>query len=366
MSLNEKNFYNIVNNISEIDENIKHKTKERLDSLAKPLGSLGKLEKIGIKISGITGNIKNKFNKKCVLIFCADNGLFEEGIASTPQYVTVAQTINFTKGLSGVGVIAKQNGSDIVPIDVGINSNLKIDGVIDRKIRKGTSNIAKGPAMNRNECIKALLVGIEAVKNAVDNGYELIGVGEMGIGNTTTSSSILIALTNCDMNLAIGKGSGLTDSAFKKKKEVIKKALNINKPNGLDPVDVLQKVGGFDIAAMTGAFIGAAYYKVPIVIDGFISAVAAVTATKLNDKVREYTFASHISKELGYMKAIEELELEPMINLDMRLGEGSGCPIAFTIIDTANAIVSNMATFEESGIDCEYLESIRDEKCYNI
>ncbi|WP_024614747.1 nicotinate-nucleotide--dimethylbenzimidazole phosphoribosyltransferase [Clostridium sp. Ade.TY] len=366
MNLNENDFWNILSNISQINEKTKNKAKERLDSLAKPLGSLGKLEDIGIKISGITGNIQNNFTKKCVLIFCADNGVFEEGIASTPQYVTVAQTINFTKGLSGVGVIARQNGSDILVVDVGINSDIKINGVIDRKIRKGTSNIAKGPAMNREECICALLTGIETVKTAVDNGYEIIGIGEMGIANTTTSSSILISLKECDFDLAIGKGAGLTENAFKKKKEVIKKALDINKPNGLDPIDVLQKVGGFDIAAMTGAFIGAAYYKIPVVIDGFISAVAALTAVRLNKNIKEYIFPSHISREIGYSQVIDELELEPMINLDMRLGEGSGCPIAFTIIDTANAIISNMATFEESGIDCEYLESIREEKCYRI
>lgn len=356
--------YNIIDNISYADKEIQRKAKKRIDSLAKPLGSLGKLEDIAIKVTGITGNIKNSFKKKCVLIFCSDNGVYKEGIASTPQYVTIAQTINFTKGLSGVGVIAKQNGSDLMVIDVGINSSLKIPGVIDKKIRKSTSNILKGPAMTKEECIDAILIGIESVKEAIENGYEILGVGEMGIANTTTSSAVLISLLDCSIEEAVGKGAGLTNDAFNKKKDIIRQALEINKPDKNDPIDVLTKVGGFDIAAMTGAFLGASFYKIPIVIDGFISVVAALVATKLNEDVKDYLFSSHLSQEIGYRVAIKKLGLDPMLNLDMRLGEGSGCPIAFTIIDTANAILRDMATFEESGIDCEYLDKIRDEECY--
>lgn len=356
--------YNIIDNISYADKEIQIEAKKRIDSLAKPLGSLGKLEDIAIKVTGITGNIKNSFKKKCVLIFCSDNGVYKEGIASTPQYVTIAQTINFTKGLSGVGVIAKQNGSDLMVIDVGINSSLKIPGVIDKKIRKSTSNILKGPAMTKEECIDAILIGIESVKEAIENGYEILGVGEMGIANTTTSSAVLISLLDCSIEEAVGKGAGLTNDAFNKKKDIIRQALEINKPDKNDPIDVLTKVGGFDIAAMTGAFLGASFYKIPIVIDGFISVVAALVATKLNEDVKDYLFSSHLSQEIGYRVAIKKLGLDPMLNLDMRLGEGSGCPIAFTIIDTANAILRDMATFEESGIDCEYLDKIRDEECY--
>lgn len=357
-------FYDIVHNISATDKKIQKKAKERIDSLAKPLGSLGKLEDIAIKVTGITKEMKNSFEKKCVLIFCSDNGVFEEGIASTPQYLTIAQSINFTKGLSGVGVIAKQNGSDLMVIDVGINSDLKIPGVIDKKIRKSTNNIAKGPAMTEEECIEAILIGINSVKKAVDNGYEMLGVGEMGIANTTTSSAVLISLQECDIEQAVGRGAGLTNDAFNKKKEIIRQALDVNKPDKNDPIDILKKVGGFDIAAMTGAFLGASFYKVPIVIDGFISVVAALVATKLNENVKDYLFSSHLSQEIGYSVAINEIGLDPMLNLGMRLGEGSGCPIAFTIIDTANAILRDMATFEESGIDCGYLEKIRDEECY--
>ena len=360
----EQALYNIINNINCADKEIQKKAKLRIDSLAKPLGSLGKLEDIAIKITGITKNMKNSFQKKCVLIFCSDNGVYEEGIASTPQYVTVAQTINFTKGLSGVGVIAKQNGSDLMVLDVGINSSLKIPGVIDKKIRKSTSNILKGPAMTRKECIDAILIGIEAVKEAIDNEYEILGIGEMGIANTTTSSAVLISLLGCNIEQAVGRGSGLTNDAFNKKKDVIRQALDINNPDKNDPIDILTKVGGFDIAAMTGAFLGASYYKVPIVIDGFISVVAALVSAKLNKNVKDYLFSSHLSEEIGYKIAIKELNLDPMLNLGMRLGEGSGCPIAFTIIDTANAILKNMATFEESGIDCGYLDKIRDKECY--
>lgn len=358
--------YKIIDNINSTDKEIQRKARKRVDSLAKPLGSLGKLEEIAIKVTGITNKMKNTFEKKCVIIFCSDNGVFEEGIASTPQYVTLAQTINFTKGLSGVGVIAKQNGSDLMVVDIGINSNLKVPGVIHKKIRRGTYNIAKGPAMSEEECITAILTGVESVKKAIDEGYEILGVGEMGIANTSTSSAILISLQECSIEKAVGRGSGLTNNSFDKKKAIIKQALDINNPDKNDPIDVLTKVGGFDIAAMVGAFLGAAYYKVPIVIDGFISAVAALVASRLNSNVRDYLFSSHLSQEIGYSLAIKELELQPMVNLDMRLGEGSGCPIAFTIIDTANAILRDMSTFEESGINCEYLDEIRDEECYKV
>ena len=351
--------YNIIDNISYADKEIQRKAKKRIDSLAKPLGSLGKLEDIAIKVTGITGNIKNSFKKKCVLIFCSDNGVYKEGIASTPQYVTIAQTINFTKGLSGVGVIAKQNGSDLMVIDVGINSSLKIPGVIDKKIRKSTSNILKGPAMTKEECIDAILIGIESVKEAVENGYEILGVGEMGIANTTTSSAVLISLLDCSIEEAVGKGAGLTNDAFNKKKDIIRQALEINKPDKNDPIDVLTKVGGFDIAAMTGVFIGAAYYKIPVVIDGLISVVAALCAYRLNNKCRDYMFTSHISKEIGFKTAMSELGLSSILDLNMGLGEGSGCPLAFSIMDSACAVMNNMATFEEAEINDKYLDELK-------
>ena len=358
--------FNVIKNIERTNEYIKDKAKKRVDSLAKPLGSLGKLEEIAIKLSGITGKINNEIKKKCIIILSSDNGVVEEGVSSCPQYVTLAQTINFSKGLTGVAVLAKENNADLFVIDIGVNCDGEIPGAINRKIRKGTYNIAKGPAMSYEEALRAIYIGIDMVREVKEKGYEIVGVGEMGIGNTTTSSAVLASLLNCEIEDVVGKGAGLTDEAFNKKKEVIKRAININKPNSKDPIDVLSKVGGFDLAGMVGVYIGSAYYKLPVVIDGFISAVAALVATKLCPNIKDYLITSHISKEIGYSIAIDNIGIEPMINLDMRLGEGSGCPIAFSIVSYACAMMNNMATFEEAEIDPSYLEEIRDKNSYIV
>ncbi|MBX7394538.1 nicotinate-nucleotide--dimethylbenzimidazole phosphoribosyltransferase [Clostridium chauvoei] len=365
--MNSRNkLMNFINEIEPLDEKIMKEARVRVDSLAKPLGSLGKLEDIAIKLSGITGKLKNSINKKCIIVLSSDNGVVEEGVASAPQYVTLAQTINFTKGLTGVAVLAKENNTDVIVVDVGVNTDEKIYGAINRKIRKGTNNIAKEAAMSYEECINAINVGIEMVEKAYAKGYDILGVGEMGIGNTTTSSAVLIALTGCEVKEAVGKGAGVTKEAFEKKKRVVKKALDINKPNKDNPIDVLSKVGGFDIAAMTGVFIGAAHYKIPVVIDGFISSVAALSAVRLNPLIREYLIPSHLSKEIGYNIAMKELNLDSMINLDMRLGEGSGCPIAFSIVQYSCAMMNNMATFEEAKINPSYLETVRSKDSYIV
>ncbi|MGN1029086.1 MAG: nicotinate-nucleotide--dimethylbenzimidazole phosphoribosyltransferase, partial [Bacilli bacterium] len=208
--------------------------------------------------------------------------------------------------------------------------------------------------------------GIDLVRDVKEKGYDILGVGEMGIGNTTTSSAVLASLVACEIDEVVGKGAGLTDEAFILKKEVVKKAIEINKPNREDPIDVIAKVGGFDLAGMVGVYLGAAYYKLPIVIDGFISVVAALVATKLCSKVKDYLIPSHVSKEIGYSIAINNIGLEPMLNLDMRLGEGSGCPIAFSIVNYACAIMNNMATFHEAEIDPSYLSKIKDKKNYIV
>jgi len=356
----------ILSGIRDVDKKVIHEAEKRMTSLAKPLNSLGKLEEMAIRLSGITGKVKNKIEKKLVIIMCSDNGVVEEGIASSPQSVTLAQAINFTKGLTGVAVIAKANCTELKVIDVGINCDFKYEGILDRKIRKSTNNIKKGPAMSYNEAEKAILIGIEAAFEACDNGYEIIGVGEMGVGNTSTSSAMLASL--CDLNVedVVGRGAGLTDEALLKKVKVIEEAIKLNKPIKDDTIDVLSKLGGFDIGAMAGVFLGCAYKKVPVVIDGFISSVAALVAYRLNNKCRDYMFTSHASKEIGFMAVMEELNLEPILNLDMGLGEGSGCPISFNILDTACAVMNNMATFEEAEIDDSYLDELKHEYAHKI
>jgi nicotinate-nucleotide--dimethylbenzimidazole phosphoribosyltransferase len=345
--------------IKELNLRAMQDARDRLESLAKPPGSLGKLEDIAARLAGICGEMNYPVDKRCVAIFSSDNGAVEEGIASAPQNVTLAQTINFVRGLTGVAVIAKQFNADLIVVDVGINAEVNHPQIINRKIRKSTWNIAKQDAMTYEEAVSAILVGIETAVEAVGNGYKLLGAGEMGIGNTTTSAAILCALTGLPAEQAVGKGAGLKDEAYRHKIQVVKTAITRNKPNLDDPVDVLAKVGGFDIAAMAGLYIGAAYMRAPVVIDGFISAVAALVASRLNPIAKEYMFASHASFEQGYSHTMQALGIQPCLDLNMRLGEGSGCPIMFAVIDAACAVMRDMGTFEQANIDDGYLDEIK-------
>lgn len=342
-----------LNEIYPLYEDSVKKARVRMDSLIKPLGSLGTLEEMAIRLSGITGKLHNEVNKRAIIIMSSDNGVCEEGVASAPQIVTLTQTINFLKGITGVAVLSKHNRCDLKVVDIGVKEDIAAPGLIVKKIRKGTWNSAKGEAMTREEALKAIHVGFNLVRELKEEGYNLIGTGEMGIGNTTTSSSVLLALTGCSIDEGVGKGAGLKEEQFLHKKEVIKKILKLNKPIKEDPIDVLHKVGGFDIAGMVGLYLGAAYYRIPIVIDGFISAVAALAAYKINPFTKDFMFPSHISKEKGYNIAINEIGLDPILNLGMRLGEGSGCPLAFNIIEAATVVMNNMATFEEGNVDVE-------------
>ena len=334
------------------------KSRARLDSLVKPPRSLGKLEEIAERLSGISGEMFFDAGKRCIIIMASDNGVVEEGIASAPQVVTLTQTLNFTKGLTGVAVLARQFNADLIIVDVGINADLDHPLVKNRKIRKATWNIAKHEAMTHEEAEKAILVGIETAKEAVKNGYKLLGAGEMGIGNTTTSAAVLCALTGIPVEEATGKGAGLNEESYRRKIEVIKIALSNNRPDKSDPVDVLAKVGGFDIAAMAGVYLGAAFTKTPVVVDGFISMVAALAATRLCPAAKEYMFASHASYEHGFNPAAAAIGFEVPLNLNMRLGEGSGCPLMFAVIDASCAMMREMGTFEEANIGAEYLDKI--------
>ncbi|MEL7654991.1 MAG: nicotinate-nucleotide--dimethylbenzimidazole phosphoribosyltransferase, partial [Bacillota bacterium] len=327
-----------------------------------------------------TGCLHNSADKSCIVIMCSDNGVVEEGVSSAPQFVTLAQTINFTRRLTGVGTLAKFFDVDLLTVDLGINADLPkellvkeplentgnelrvVNKIIDRKIRKSTSNLAKEPAMTREEAIEAIGVGIEMAREIKKAGYTIFGIGEMGIGNTTTSSAILSALTGRPAAETVGKGGGITDQSFARKKEIIDDVSNkygFHGQEDIDVIDVLAKVGGFDLAAMAGAFLGAAIYKLPVVIDGFISIVAAFAATKMAPLAKEYMIASHVSKEQGYGHALIALGLPPMLNLELRLGEGSGCPLAFQIVRGACSVMNGMATFAEAEINDDYLEEIR-------
>lgn len=341
------------------DQNAMAEAKSKIDNLAKPLGSLGKLEDAAIRIAGMKGSTYNPVDKKNIIIMCSDNGVVEEGVSTAPQAATAIMIKAFTRGITGVCVLARHGGADITVVDIGVNGNLNIPGVVNRKIANGTSNISKGPAMTREQAIRAIETGIEIANDLIDRGYNLLGTGEMGIGNTSTSSAVVAALSGLSIDDVVGKGAGLTEELFKNKKDVLKKAIQVNNPDMNDPVDVLAKVGGFDIAGLVGCFLGAAARKVPIVIDGFISSAAALTAYKLKREVRDYMIPSHLSAEPGAKLIMQELGLSPMLDMDMRLGEGTGCALAFNIISAGEAIVKEMATFDDIMLNNDFLVDIR-------
>ena len=324
--------------------------------LAKPPGSLGRLEELSVQLAGITGKVHNELPRKQLLIFAADNGVVAEGVSSAPQSVTMQQTINLTRGKTGAAVLAKRFGCGLTVCDVGVNADICESAVLNRKIAYGTQNICTGHAMTREQALQAILTGA-AVAEDVD--ADAVGIGEMGIGNTTTSSAVLAVLLGADVDKVTGRGGGITEESFRKKKAVIRTAIAVNRPNRNDVIDVLAKVGGFDLAAMCGAFLGAAASRRAAVIDGFISAVAALCAVRLCPLVRGYLIPSHVSFEIGYRLAMEELALRPLFDLGMRLGEGSGCPLAFQVLDAACAVMNNMASFDEAGINDGYLDEIR-------
>lgn len=349
----------VLDGIKGADKDVLEQAQKHMDSLIKPLGSLGKLESMAVKLAGITGQVHNNVDKKCSIVMVADNGICDEGVAGSPQDITLVQGMNMTKGICGMGVLSAHAGSDIKVVDIGIMSDYNNDKVYNRKIKYGTDNFAKGPAMTREEAIRAFEVGIEMVELAVSEGYKIIGTGEMGIGNTSSTSAVFMAMTGASADVAVGKGGGLTDEALIHKKKVIENAIKLNAPDKNDPIDVVAKVGGLDIAGMAGCFLGAAYYRVPVVIDGVISALAAYVAAQLNPLVKDFMFSSHKSKEPVYDLIFGELGMQPILDMDMRLGEGTGCALAFNIISAACAIMNNMATFEDIAYDDSYRIDIR-------
>ena len=346
----------LVRAVAPLDRSAMTAAEEHQARLAKPPGSLGRLEELSIQLAGITGRVHNALNKKQLLVFAADNGVVAEGVSSAPQSVTKQQTINLMRGKTGAAVLAKHFGCGLTVCDVGVNADIYESAVLNRKIAYGTQNICTGPAMTREQTLQAILTGAE-IARTVD--ADVIGVGEMGIGNTTTSSAVLAVLLGADVEAVTGRGGGITEETFRKKKAVIRTAIEVNRPDRDDVVGVLSKVGGFDLAAMCGAFLGAAAARRPAVIDGLISAAAALCAVRLCPNVRGYLVPSHASFEIGYRLAMEAMDLRPLFDLGMRLGEGSGCPLAFQVLDAACAVINDMATFDEAGINDDYLDEIR-------
>ncbi len=346
--------------IPAVDLRAVREAEARMDGLVKPIGSLGELERIAVRLAGMTGRTRNVIGRKRVVVFAADNGVYEEGITPVPQAVTAVQTANMLRGICGINVLCRHAGSELVVVDVGVAADMAGTGVVDRKIRPGTADMARGPAMSRAEALAAMEVGREMAYAASDDGVDLLGVGEMGICNTSTSSAVLAALTGRPAAGLTGRGAGIDDPTLARKIAVIEQALRVNRPDPAAPIGVLHKVGGLDIAAMAGCFLGAAERRLPAVVDGFIAAVAALTAVRVDPRAREYLFASHRSQEPGFAAALSELGLRAVLDLDMRLGEGAGCPLAFFLIEAAARVADEMGTFAEAGIDGGRLVDIRE------
>lgn len=337
--------------ITPLDQAAMRAAQIRWDSRTKPLGSLGRLEDIVVRLAGINGTPDPRADKRAVVIICADNGVVEENVSSCPKSVTASVTCNFTRGITGINVFSRLVNASLKIVDIGVDADLKFPGIIDRKIRKGTWNMANGPAMTREEAVKGILTGIEVVRELKEAGIHIFATGEMGIGNTSTSCAVSAVLTGIPVDDLAGLGSGLSKEAYLNKIRVIRRAIEINEPQLTDPVDVLAKVGGFDIAGLAGCFLGAAIYKIPAVIDGFISAAAALAAFRIHPAAKDYMLPSHGSAEQGFSAVMEALGLEPMLNLGMRLGEGTGAALGLQLVDAALAAYNQMGSFEDASIE---------------
>ena len=348
------------------DEAAMAAARRRQAELAKPPGSLGKLEEMAVRMAGVTGQVCPEVKKCRVAVFAADNGVVAEGVSCAPRSVTLQQAVNMTRRKTGMSALAKTFGDDVAVYDVGIAADVHCPDVIDRKVRYGTADLATEPAMTRAEALQALAVGVEAAAQAKADGISVLGIGEMGIGNTTTSAAVLSVLLDTEVESVTGRGGGLTDEGFDRKKQVLRRALQLHHPDKNDVLAVLHKVGGLDIAAMTGAFLGCAHEGIAAAVDGYISVAAALCAVHLCPAAGDYLFLSHQSYELGYAKAAQALGLSPCLALDMRLGEGSGCPLLFRVLEGACGVMKNMATFSEAAIEDDYLEPIRSGDSFTV
>ncbi len=325
------------------DKNAMHVAQKRWDSIAKPLGSLGLLEEAVVKIAGLTGSAEVAIDKKATLVMCADNGVVAQGISQVGSEVTAVVAGNFTKGETCLCKMATIAKSAIIPVDVGMC--VEVDGVLNKKLARGTKDISLGPAMTKEEALAILQVGVDLVKEYKGKGVQLLATGEMGIGNTTTASAVAAVLLGKEVQEVTGKGSGLTNEAFETKKRIIQCAIEVNKPKADDGLDVLAKLGGFDIAAMAGMFIGGAVHKVPILIDGMISSVAAVVAKSIEPASVCAMLASHCSAEPAGKMVLQHLGLKPLLQAQMRLGEGTGAVAVMPVLDMAVEVYRSMSTF---------------------
>ena len=335
--------------ITPFDTAFQTRARAYLDTLTKPPGSLGRLEDLAVSLCHITGTLTPNVDTPGIFVFAADHGVAEEGVSAFPQEVTAQMVANFAKGGAAINVFARQIEARVEVVDVGVASDVRAEGVVDAKVRRGTRNFARENAMSAAELDQALQVGIDAVERAANAGCKSLILGEMGIANTTASSAVLAALLNRPVGPLVGAGTGVVEQRLAHKIDVIEKALAARVP-GSEPLAVLAAVGGFELAAMAGAMLASAERRLPVVVDGFIASVAALAAVRLCPPVREVLIFSHRSAEPGHAVALEALAATPLLELDMRLGEGSGAALAFPLLKAACAMITEMATFETAGV----------------
>jgi nicotinate-nucleotide--dimethylbenzimidazole phosphoribosyltransferase len=350
------NLKEILSGISPFDRETYERAKRRTQDLLMPYLALGRLHEISWQVAGITGKFPEGLPRKAIMVGAGDHGVVEEGVSLFPQEVTRQMIFSFLKGWGAINVLADHVGARVIVVDFGVKGPVDPlwleakDRFYSMKIREGTNNITKGPAMSPEEAEKVILKGFEVFEKEFEKGLDMIGTGDMGIGNTTSSACVICAITGFAPEEIVGRGTGLSDEALRRKIQVVQKALEINKPDPNDPIDVLHKVGGLEIGGITGWILGGARSRIPVVIDGFISTASALLAVKMEPKVKDYLIAGHLSAERGHKKALQYLGLKPILDLQMRLGEGTGACLAFEIVEAAVKILSKMPSFEEAGV----------------
>jgi nicotinate-nucleotide--dimethylbenzimidazole phosphoribosyltransferase len=341
----------VIFNIKPLDEKAMAEARMRQDALTKPQGSLGQLESLSVQVAGIKGNPRPRIAHKVIFTLAGDHGVTREGVSAYPSEVTPQMVYNFLRGGAGINVLARLVDARVVVADLGVASPLEPHAELkEKKVAMGTQSMAKGPAMSREEAIRAVEVGMELVEDELPKGLDILGTGDMGIGNTTSSSAITAAITGANVIAVTGRGTGIDDEGWEKKVKVIRKALKINRPDPKDAIGVLSKVGGFEIGGIVGVILAGAKNRIPVVIDGFISGAAALIATSLSPKVKPYLIASHQSAEKGHKVQLDYLGLKPLLNLDLRLGEGTGAALGIFLVEAALKILDEMATFTEAGV----------------
>ena len=341
----------LLENIKPINQEVLKAAQERLDNLTKPRGSLGRLEELGRQFVAIRGDLGARVEKKVVFVFAGDHGVVEEGVSAFPKEVTAQMVYNFLRGGAGINVVARQVGADVVVVDMGVDHFFEpAEGLVHAKVRKGTSNMAKGPAMSREDALESIKMGVEVAFQYAQKGYNLFAAGDMGIGNTTPSSAIFAALTGRSPREVTGRGTGIDDETLARKIRVVEQALEVNRPDPSDPVDVLAKVGGLEIGGIAGLILGGAALSIPTVVDGFISTAGAMIAAALCPRVKDYMVCAHRSAAFGHHVALEWLGCRPLLDLDMRLGEGTGAAIGMWLMELGEKILHDMATFQEARV----------------